>query len=125
MCCAAVAYVLLPQDALEIATTLTEAFLAARLGGEAAAVDAVASQVPSALRAGMTASANVTGADGPEDADASAVGAFRNITITRQRGGAGRDSRNMSVPTNTGMMPTNPAWMLTSAPGYTAGVYKR
>jgi hypothetical protein len=119
------AHVLLPQDALEIATTLTEAFLAARLGGEAVAVDAIANQVPSALRAGMTASANVTGANGPEDADASAVGAMRNITITRQRRGAGRESRNVSVPTGAGMMPANPSWMLTSAPGYTAGVYKR
>jgi hypothetical protein len=73
----------------------------------------------------MTASANVTGADGPEDADASAVGAVRNITITRQRRSAGRDSRNVSVPTGAGMMTSNPSWMLTSAPGYTAGVYKR
>lgn len=118
-------HVLLPQDALEIATTLTEAFLAARLGGEAVAVDAITKHMPSALRAAMATATNVTAADGPEDAEDNAVGALRNITITRQRRGGGRESRNVSVPTGAGMMPANPSWMLTSAPGYTAGVYKR
>lgn len=121
-------FVPLAQDALEVASTLAEAFLAARLGEEAESVDAVAKAIPAAVQAGVgtKSAANLTAADGPTDAPAGAFAGLRNITITRQRLGL-PERRNVSVLVATGLgdMPANPAWMNTNAPGYTAGVYKR
>lgn len=131
---------------MEIASTLAEAFLAARLGNESAAVDAVAKSLPTALQAGLTPPTNVTKADGPDAAAANttdtlaAVGAgplaaLRNITLLRQRIGLNRSAlgrpqrSNVSVSvapsSGFGMQRPSPSWMLTSAPGYSAGVYKR
>jgi hypothetical protein len=118
---------------MDIASTLTEALLAARYGVESTAVDAVVKTLPSAVQAGATAP--VTAADGPADnTTAPAAGplaALRNITITRQSFGLDRrpraaaQRRNVSVPTGVGMEPANPAWLMTNAPGYSAGVYQR
>lgn len=132
---------LLAQDALEIASTLAEAFLAARMGEEVEAVDAVVKAVPAAMQATVR-SANVTAADGPAPAAAPAAGtgplaALRNITISRQRLGLGGrqgaaaaaaaapERRNVTVATGMATMPAPPSWMATSAPGYSAGVYQR
>jgi hypothetical protein len=126
------------QDAMEIASTIAEAFLAARLGDESAAVDAVAKSLPSAFSAGIAANTNVTKADGPAanataPAAAGPLAALRNITISRQRFGLNRSAegvrqrRNVSVaaPSGFGMQRPSPSWMMTSAPGYSAGVYRR
>jgi hypothetical protein len=126
---------------MEIASTIAEALLAARLGDESAAVDAVAKSLPSAFSAGIAANTNVTKADGPatDAANATApaaagpLAALRNITITRQRFGLNRSAegvrqrRNVSVAASSGfgMQRPSPSWMMTSAPGYSAGVYRR
>lgn len=129
------------QDALEIASTLTEAFLAARMGEEVEAVDAVVKAVPAAMQATVSRT-NVTAADGPDAtaaapqaADTGPLAALRNITISRQRLGllggrpaaaaAAPERRNVTVVTSMATMPAPPSWMATSAPGYSAGVYQR
>jgi hypothetical protein len=121
---------------MDIVSTLTEALLAARYGAESGAVDAVVKTLPSAVLAGATVP--VKSADGPADNTtapaAGSLAALRNITVTIQRLGLDRrpqaapERRNVSVPavpTGVGMEPANPAWMMTNAPGYSAGVYQR
>lgn len=134
------------QDALEIASTLAEAFLAAKFGDEVEAVAAVGTALPTAVRAG--AFVNVTAADGPAADNTTAaaasnttslaaiaakpLAALRNITINRQRMGLDRrvesapERRNVSLPVmSVGSAPPNPSWMMTSAPGDNADVYQR
>lgn len=117
---------------MEIAHTIAEAFLAAKLGDEVEAVEAVAKSLPPAVQAAASLSAaNVTKADGPADsAPAGVLATLRNATITRQRFGLDRRAESAPERRNVTLRPSgvqgpNPAWMLTSAPGYSAGVYQR
>lgn len=124
---------------MDIASTLAEAFLAARLGSEVQAVDAVTQNLPRAMQAGVSGSvvANVTKADGPASGNSTGGGvsglwaSLRNITLVRQRIGLDRrpqsppERRNVTLSPVAGSQPPNPSWMMTNAPDYSARVYQR